>query len=154
MVHVWQMPQGGIDDGEKPYPAAMWGAYRGFLENGFQPDWVHIHDIDAYTFLYFPYPIMFTEDQAQRLTGWVERGGVLVAEACPGYFGNFGKVGVRQPNMGLDRIFGALQDEVEFMPDLGDRIRFSFNGKPVDGGGFLQTYRAADGSERRGVPGP
>ena len=22
-THVWQMPQGGIDDGEKPYPAAL-----------------------------------------------------------------------------------------------------------------------------------
>src|SRR5262245_19120944 len=22
-THVWQMPQGGIDEGEKPYPAAL-----------------------------------------------------------------------------------------------------------------------------------
>jgi beta-galactosidase len=135
-----------FDSEQRLYPAAMWGAYRGFLETGLQPDWVHIEDIDGYDFLYFPYPIMFTEDQAQRLTGWVQGGGILVAEACPGYFGNSGKVGVRQPNMGLDRVFGALQDEVEFMPDLGDRIRFSFNGRPVSGGGFLQTYRAAGGS--------
>lgn len=137
-----------FDREQKLYPEAMWGAYRGFLENGLQPDWVHIDDIATYDFLYFPYPIMFTEDQAQRLTGWVERGGILVAEACPGYFGNFGKVGVRQPNMGLDRIFGAVQGEVEFMPDLGDRIHFSFASKPVEGGGFLQTYRAAGGTMR------
>ena len=26
--HVWQMPQGGIDDGEKPYPAALRELYE------------------------------------------------------------------------------------------------------------------------------
>jgi len=137
-----------FDRPEKPYPAAMWGAYRGFLENGVQPDWVHIDDIDSYDFLYFPYPIMFTSKQAEKLTAWVENGGILVAEACPGYFGNAGKVGVRQPNMGLDRVFGAVEEEVEFMPDIGERIHFSLDGKPVDGGGFLQSYQAAGGEER------
>ena len=36
---------------EKPYPEAMWGAYRAFLDNGLQPDWVHIDDIEAYDLL-------------------------------------------------------------------------------------------------------
>src|SRR4051794_13652222 len=27
-THVWQMPQGGIDDGEKPYPAALRELYE------------------------------------------------------------------------------------------------------------------------------
>ena len=133
---------------EKPYPAAMWGAYRGFLDNGLQPDWVHIDDIDAYDCLYFPYPIMFTAEQAQRLTQWIERGGTLIAEACPGYFGDRGTVGTTQPNFGLDRVFGAREDEVEFMPDIGDRIHFTFDGKPVQGGGLLQSYHATTGTPR------
>lgn len=137
-----------FDRKEKPYPAAMWGAYRGFLACGVQPDWVHIDDIAAYDTLYFPYPIMFTAEQARLLTEWVEQGGTLIAEACPGYFGDRGHVGTTQPNMGLDRVFGAVEDEVEFMPDIGDRIRFSFAGKPVAGGGLLQTYRIAGGTER------
>ena len=65
-----------FDRKEKPYPEAMWGAYRGFLDNGVQPDWVHIDDIDAYDFLYFPYPIMLAKaDQADRLRRWVEAAG-------------------------------------------------------------------------------
>jgi len=136
------------DRKEKPYPAAMWGAYRGFLDNGLQPDWVHIDDIDAYDFLYFPYPIMFTAEQADRLTVWVERGGTLIAEACPGYFGDRGHVGQIQPNMGLDAVFGARENEVEFMPDIGDRIRLDLDGVKVDGGGLLQSYRLTSGSER------
>ncbi|MBI1776839.1 MAG: beta-galactosidase [Proteobacteria bacterium] len=133
---------------DKPYPEAMWGAYRGFLDNGLQPDWVHIDDIEAYKLLYFPYPIMFTAAQARHLIRWIESGGILISEGCPGYFGDRGKVGVTQPNMGLDRVLGAREDEVEFMPDIGDRIRFSFDGKPVDGGGFLQSYRVTDGIQR------
>ncbi|MEN3149747.1 beta-galactosidase [Neorhizobium sp. IRAMC:178] len=136
------------DRKEKPYPEAMWGAYRAFLENGVQPDWVHIDDIDAYDRLYFPYPIMFTAEQAKRLAAWVEKGGTLIAEACPGYFGDRGHVGQVQPNMGLDKVFGAREDQVEFMPDLGDRIHFELDGAAVDGGGFLQSYVLTGGTAR------
>lgn len=137
-----------FDREQKPYPAAMWGAYRGFLENGVQPDWVHIDDIDAYDLLYFPYPIMLTLKQAERLAGWVKNGGVLVAEACPGYFGDSGHVGPVQPNNGLDRVFGVREEEVEFMPDIGDRYGLSFDGNKVHGAGFLQSYTPNGGTVR------
>jgi beta-galactosidase len=128
----------------------MWGAYRGFFDNGVQADWVHIDDIDEYDALYFPYPIMLTEAQAKRLAVWVRDGGRLVAEACPAYFGDRGHVGTVQPNFGLDQVFGACEDEVEFMPDIGDRIHFTLDGSPVDGGGYLQSYRL-DGGEAHGT---
>lgn len=137
-----------FDRKEKPYPDAMWGAYRAFLDQGLQPDWVHIEDIDAYDVLYFPYPIMFTSEQARRLAAWVEKGGTLIAEACPGYFGDRGHVGQVQPNMGLDAVFGAREEEIEFMPDIGDRIAFDFDDVAVKGGGFLQSYRLEGGTAR------
>ncbi|WP_196259000.1 beta-galactosidase [Pelagibacterium limicola] len=130
------------------YAHAMWGAYRGFFDNGFQPDWVHIEDIEGYDTLYAPYPIMLTGENAKRISDWVERGGTLISEACPGYFGDRGKVGTVQPNHGLDRVFGVREADVEFMPDIGDRIAFDLDGEPVAGGGFLQTYALAGGRER------
>ncbi|EPE96714.1 beta-galactosidase [Rhizobium grahamii] len=136
------------DRQEKPYKAAMWGAYRAFLDQGVQPDWVHIDDIDSYPVLYFPYPIMFTSEQADRLKTWVENGGTLICEACPGYFGDRGHVGQQQPNLGLDVMFGARQVDVEYMPDIGDRIRFSFYGREVQGGGMLQSYELTRGTAR------
>jgi beta-galactosidase len=57
-------------------------------------------------------------------------------------------VGTVQPNNGLDAVFGAREVDVEFMPDIGDRIHFSLDGRPVDGGGFLQAYAATTGRER------
>ncbi len=131
------------------YAAAMWGAYRGFFDNNIQADWVHIDDIDGYDALYFPYPIALTAENASKLAAWVEAGGQLISEACPGYFGDRGTVGTVQPNNGLDAVFGAVEDEVEFMPDIADRIRFGFAGLTVTGGGFLQSY-ALKGGEARG----
>jgi len=130
------------------YREAMWGAYRGFLDNGLQPDWVHIDHIDEYDTIYAAYPIMLTSANAKKLADWVARGGTLISEATPGYFGDRGKVGVVQPNNGLDVVFGAREDEVEFMPDIGDRIGFNLDGRPVRGGGFLQSYTLTTGRAR------
>jgi len=127
------------------YRQAMWGAYRGFFDNGVQADWVHVEDIAGYDVLYAPYPISMTSQTGKALAEWVERGGTLISEATPGYFGDRGKVGVVQPNHGLDRIFGAREADVEFMPDIGDRIAFAFAGETVRGGGFLQSYALAGG---------
>lgn len=128
------------------YRQAMWGAYRGFFDNGVQADWVHIDDIASYGILYAPYPIAMTSQTAAALRTWVEQGGILISEATPGYFGDRGKVGTMQPNHGLDAVFGVQENEVEFMPDIGDRISFDFRGKPVRGGGFLQSYRLKGGN--------
>jgi beta-galactosidase len=139
-----------LNHNHKPetYREAMWGAYRGFFDNDIQADWVHIDHIADYETIYAPYPIMLTAEHAKALATWVENGGTLISEATPGYFGDRGKVGTVQPHNGLDAVFGAREDEVEFMPDIGDRIAFDFDGKPVKGGGFLQSYTPTTGTVR------
>lgn len=129
------------------YRQAMWGAYRGFFDNGIQADWVHIEDIAGYDVLYAPYPIAMSGKTAAALASWVKAGGTLISEATPGYFGDRGKVGTIQPSNGLDAVFGVREDEVEFMPDIGERIKFSFAGTPARGGGFLQSYTLAGAQE-------
>ncbi|WP_108460203.1 beta-galactosidase [Devosia naphthalenivorans] len=130
------------------YREAMWGAYRGFFDNNIQADWVHIDHIAEYDTIYAPYPIMLTAEHAKVLADWVAGGGTLISEATPGYFGDRGKVGTVQPNSGLDAVFGARENEVEFMPDIANRIRFDFDGKTLVGGGFLQSYTPTTGTVR------
>lgn len=134
--------EGGFDT----YAAAMWGAYRGFFDNNIQADWVHIDDIAAYATIYAPYPISLSAQNAARLSDWVAAGGTLISEACPGYFGDHGRVGTVQPHNGLDLVFGARESEVEFMPDIANRYGFEFAGNPVTAGGFLQAYSATTGT--------
>lgn len=133
---------------EQFYTRCMWGAYQGFFDNHIQADWVLIDHIADYNLLYLPYPIMLSNQNARRIMDWVEQGGTLISEGCPAYFGDRGRVGVVQPNYGLDQLFGLKQDEVEFMPDISDNIIFELDGKEAKGGLFLQSYIPTTGKIR------
>ena len=128
------------------YSRSMQGAYRGFFDNNIQADWVRIDHIDEYDFLYLPYPVMLSEETAEKLRAWVDAGGTLVCEGCPGYFGDRGRVGTTQPNLGLDELFGVRESYVEFTPDLLDNLKFHVDGTPVWGGLFLQAYEPTTGT--------
>ena len=127
------------------YAQSMQGAYQGFFDNNVQADWVHIDHIDEYDFLYLPFPIMLTQETADRLRAWVHKGGTLICEGCPGYFGDRGHVGTVQPNLGLDELFGVREAYVEFTPDLLNDLKLNLSGIPVRGGLFLQTYKPTTG---------
>ena len=129
---------------QKFYSLCQWGIYRAFFDSRLQADWVHFKDIDEYKILYFAYPIQLDAADARKLEDWVRRGGRLICEGLPGYFGDGGKVGTVQPNNGLDGLFGVTEETVEFMPDLGDAIEFDALGvQGVPGGLFRQAYRTA-----------
>ncbi|MBN1582305.1 MAG: beta-galactosidase [Anaerolineae bacterium] len=131
------------------YAHSMQGAYQGFFDCNIQADWVHIDRLAAgdcgYDLLYLPFPVMLTRETANKLKAWVEGGGTLIAEGCPGYFGDRGHVGTIQPNLGLDDLFGVRERTVEFTPDLLSDLAFNLSGIPVWGGLFLQTYEPTAG---------
>ena len=132
---------------EGHYAGAARGAYRGFFDNGIQADWVHIDDIAAYDLLYLPHPLMLSRATAERLSRWVEGGGSLISEGCPGYFGDRGRAGTTQPNLGLDRLFGARQEYVEFLPDLVRDLKIDVKDADVAPGGlYLQAFGATKGT--------
>jgi len=124
------------------YSQMLWGAYKAFFDNNIQADWVHLDDIDQYSIVYLPYPVMLTKASAEKLKDWVNAGGQLISEGCPGYFGDGGTAGTRQPNtvFGFDEFFGVKQTYVEFVPDILTDMEFSFLGRTVSGGTFVQTY--------------
>ena len=134
------------------YQQAMQGAYRGFFDNNIQADWVHIDDLadpaigGRYRLLYLPFPVMLNQQTVDRLKAWVAAGGTLVSEGCPAYFGDCGHVGPRQPNLGMDELFGAHESYVEFTPDLLGDLRLTVNGQPVWGGIYMQAYQPTTGT--------
>ncbi len=122
------------------YSGSARGAYQGFFENNIQADFVHLDDIAAYDTLYLPYPVMLKQASADKLIRWVEQGGTLISEGCPGYFGDGGHVGSTQPNLGLNALFGVRESYVEFTPDLLEELTVGVGEERAPGGIFLQAY--------------
>ncbi len=106
---------------------------------------MHIDDIDQYELLYLPIPVMLSQQSAEKIKAWVAKGGKLISEGCPAYFGDRGHVGTVQPNFGMDELFGAKESYVEFTPDLLGDLRMTVAGNPVWGGIFMQAYQPTNG---------
>ncbi len=128
------------------YAGAVHGAYQGFFDQNIQVEFAKIHQIDKYKVLYAPYPVFLPSNIVAELIAWVEKGGILISEGCPGYFDETGKAGLVQPNHGLDRVFGCRESYVEFLPDLAeDEIVRMSNGTQIWGGAYVQQYRLQGG---------
>jgi len=121
------------------------GVYQGFFDANIQADYVHLDQIDTYRLVYLPYPVMLKQATADKLTDYVKEGGHLVCEGLPGYFGDRGHVGQVQPNLGLDRLFGAREKYVEFTPDLLEDLTLQVRGAKISGRYFLQEYSPEGG---------
>ncbi len=132
------------------YAQALQGIYRGFFDLNVQADWVRIDapwaaTLDAYQVFYLPVPVALTAATADRLRDWVEAGGTLIVEGCPGYFDEYGHVGTQQPGMGLADLFGVRERYVEFTPDLLDELQLDVHGTRAWGGFLLQAYEPTTG---------
>jgi beta-galactosidase len=127
------------------YAQSIRGAYQAFFDSNIQADFVALDDIGRYKIVYLPYPVMLKKETVTRLRQYVERGGTLISEGLPAYFGDHGRAGERQPNYGLDELLGARESYVEFTPDLLDNLILEVNGHRIYGRYFLQEYELAGG---------
>jgi len=127
------------------YSQSAQGAYQAFFDSNIQADFVSIDDIGEYPLIYLPFPEMLKKATAEKLRDYVAKGGKLVSEGCPGYFGDGGTVGTVQPNLGLDQLFGARESYVQFTPDLLTKLTLTVRDKQIGGQYFLQEYRLAGG---------
>ena len=127
------------------YAESIRGAYQAFFDSNIQADFVALDDIAKYKIIYLPYPVMLNTGSAGKLRTYVEQGGTLISEGLPAYFGDHGRAGTVQPNLGLDRVFGAIEHYVEFTPDLLDNLTLDVQGQSVSGRYFLQDYEVKGG---------
>ena len=127
------------------YATSARGAYKAFFDSDIQPDWVHIDNIEEYRAVYLPYPVMVTAKTAAKLRAYVQNGGTLISEGLPGYFGDGGHAGATQPNLGLQDVFGATEQDVDFTPDLLENLTLRVDGHTIGGRYFKQVYRPTTG---------
>jgi beta-galactosidase len=127
------------------YSQSVQGAYQAFFDSNIQADFVSINDIGEYPIIYLAFPEMLKKSTADKLRDFVAKGGKLVSEGCPGYFGDGGTAGAIQPNLGLDQLFGARETYVQFTPDLLTKLTLTVKGTEIGGQYFLQEYKPAGG---------
>ncbi len=139
--------RGGEGGGGNGYIQSAQGAYQAFFDSNIQADFVGIDDIGEYPVVYLPFPEMLKKSTADKLRDYVAKGGHLVSEGCPGYFGDGGTVGTVQPNLGLDELFGARESYVQFTPDILTKLALTVQGRQIGGQYFLQEYQLTGGEE-------
>jgi len=127
------------------YASSARGAYQAFFDSNIQPDWVHIDNIGEYATIYLPYPVMLTEKTVSKLREYVQNGGTLISEGTPGYFGDGAHASAVQPNSILQELFGVVETDVDFTPDLLEDLTFRFGEHAVGGRYFKQAYRTTSG---------
>ena len=128
------------------YRESARGAYQAFFDSNIQADFVNIDDIKDYPVVYLPFPLMLKGETARKLADYVRSGGYLISEATPGYFGDRGRVGTVQPNLGLAALFGATESYVEFVPHILDDLRLQVRGHEIDGRFYDQQYAPTQGT--------
>jgi beta-galactosidase len=131
------------------YANAFRGVYRGFYDQNIQADIIYIDQTDKYKLIYLPRPTMMTSEWSDKLMKWVEAGGILVSEGCPAYFGDHGRAGTVQPNLGMDMMFGAKETDVEFTADLLKVEKPVFHlgsSGSIVSAVYLQTYEVTSGT--------
>ena len=91
------------------------GLFRILDEASLTPDFLRMdrgltrEQIDQYKLLFLPFQIVVRRETGALLAGWVERGGVLVADARTAMMDELDFAYRRAPGAGLDAIFGATR---------------------------------------------
>jgi beta-galactosidase len=127
------------------YSQSMMGAYQAFFDSNTQADFVALENIEEYKVVYLAFPLMLKPETVARLKEFVTKGGMLICEGLPAYFGDHGHVGTVQPNYGLDETFGAREIYVEFAPDISDNLKLEVHGSNIYGRYFRQEYKLQGG---------
>ncbi|MEO0382659.1 MAG: beta-galactosidase [Pseudomonadota bacterium] len=122
------------------YAKSARGAYRGFHEAGYQPDFITPDQLDERDIVYLPFPATLPVALRIKLTNWVLAGGRLISEGFPGYFTEEGWVTPDETADWLGTLFGVRQVHEEFFPDILDDVTFVWDGQVSRGGLYTQAF--------------
>ncbi|MCD7907607.1 MAG: beta-galactosidase [Clostridium sp.] len=107
---------------EEMYAGSLSGVFRAAYERGIPARFLHedyIEDLETQgvRFLYLPLPLVLSERETEILARFVEHGGTLVSEACPGLYRPDGLLD--QEGSALKRLFGLTHREIQGIRDWG-----------------------------------
>ena len=125
------------NQGETIYAKGLFGAYKACFEEGIPVRMVHADQVIESTHedldvLYAPVPLALSNKEQDSLSLFVEKGGTLICEACPGLFD---EKGILQKQWGfLKNVFGLSKQEVDKAEKVAIRLvkDINSNGDPLE----------------------
>lgn len=136
---------------EEMYAGSLSGVYKAAYEQGipvrfFHQDYLEELPDSGLQFLYLPMPLILSEREVEVLVRFVEQGGTLVSEACPGLYRPDGLL--EQGSRALKRLFGLEHKDIEGTRQWGRTEAWWENqeaaGNCVFGGRFYRQTVLAD----------
>lgn len=108
---------------------SLCGWHRMFWEQGVSAGFVDAREIGSgaesgYSLLVLPFPLSASEDLMQRLKEFVDEGGYLVSEACPGRLTEYAYANRGELSPTAARLFGVTHKSITMVREPGDAHRW------------------------------
>jgi beta-galactosidase len=131
LVNEWNyqlcmsMAQGGDN-----LPYSLRGWYKMFWDAGIPVDFLEVSGLDEeqvkeYKAIVLPFPLSISEEIASKLEQYVQQGGNLISEACPGRLNDHGFANRGELSPVLRKLFGVTQTSLKMVREPGDKPRWS-----------------------------
>lgn len=117
------------DRKEEMYAGGLSGIFKAAYEKGVAVTFLHEDDIDTLQFpqiqsLYLPMLLVLSKFEIKKIKNYVESGGTVVSEACPGLYKPDGLLD--QDGIALEEIFGLEHNEIQAVKE-NERIKIKMH---------------------------
>jgi beta-galactosidase GanA len=106
------------------------GWHRLAFDLGLPMDFLHLADFDAragqHRCLILPFPLLLEDATTTRLAAWVEAGGTLISECCPGRVDGNAFATRGEISAAARELFGTAQESFQLIREPGDEQRWTF----------------------------
>jgi len=116
--------------GGEHLPYSVRGWHRMLWDAGIPVDFVEVSEVDEdcagrYRAIILPFPISLSEEVAEKLTRYVESGGELISEACPGRINAYSLANRGEMSPAARQLFGVRHESLTMVREPAGGTRWS-----------------------------
>jgi len=113
---------------------AIRGIYKSLWQKGIWADFVESDEVcqgalSDYRAVILPFPVAISDPLVKALSDYVEKGGTLISEACPGRYGKYGFANPSGLNSLMEELVGASEKDVFVCKEWGEESHWT----PLEG---------------------
>ena len=135
---------------EEMYAGSLSGVFKAAYNNGVPITFLHQDQIKALKYpdiqvLFLPMPLIITDEEKKSFKSFMNDGGTIVTEACPGLYGADGLL--EQKAVVLKELFGLEHVEIQAVKEWGEvNVEWEFQEGGFTGRFYRQLVKPVDDS--------